>query len=72
MPGAKKIYLTHDQVQAMTLATRMVVLNAGRIEQVGTPLKYHPRQPVCRGLHRQPGDELRQRCGGWGRGADSV
>nr|WP_272212020.1 ATP-binding cassette domain-containing protein [Marinicella sp. W31]MDC2877915.1 ATP-binding cassette domain-containing protein [Marinicella sp. W31] len=31
------IYVTHDQVEAMTLATRIVVLRAGRIEQVGTP-----------------------------------
>ena len=39
------IYVTHDQVEAMTLAHRIVVLNAGRIEQVGTPLElYH--QPV--------------------------
>jgi multiple sugar transport system ATP-binding protein len=37
--------VTHDQVEAMTLAHRIVVLNAGRIEQVGTPLElYH--QPV--------------------------
>ncbi|MDQ0396510.1 ABC transporter ATP-binding protein [Labrys monachus] len=32
------IYVTHDQVEAMTLADRIVVMNAGRIEQVGTPL----------------------------------
>ena len=39
------IYVTHDQVEAMTLAHRIVVLNVGRIEQVGTPLElYH--QPV--------------------------
>ena len=31
------IYVTHDQVEAMTLADRIVVLNGGRIEQVGTP-----------------------------------
>ena len=36
------IYVTHDQVEAMTLADKIVVLNAGRIEQVGTPLDlYH-------------------------------
>src|SRR5918996_2061822 len=36
------IYVTHDQVEAMTLADRIVVLNKGRIEQVGTPLElYH-------------------------------
>ena len=32
------IYVTHDQIEAMTLADRIVVMNAGRIEQVGTPL----------------------------------
>jgi ABC-type sugar transport system ATPase subunit len=31
------IYVTHDQLEAMTLADRIVLLNAGRIEQVGTP-----------------------------------
>jgi multiple sugar transport system ATP-binding protein len=35
--AATMIYVTHDQVEAMTLADRIVVLNAGRIEQVGTP-----------------------------------
>lgn len=39
------IYVTHDQVEAMTMATRIVVLNAGRIEQVGTPLEIY-RAPV--------------------------
>ena len=36
--AATMIYVTHDQVEAMTLADRIVVLNAGRIEQIGTPL----------------------------------
>lgn len=36
--GATIIYVTHDQVEAMTLADRIVVLNKGHIEQVGTPL----------------------------------
>ena len=31
------IYVTHDQVEAMTLADRIVILNLGNIEQVGTP-----------------------------------
>lgn len=35
------IYVTHDQVEAMTLADRIVVLSAGRIEQVGTPLELY-------------------------------
>ncbi|HEY0845597.1 MAG TPA: sn-glycerol-3-phosphate ABC transporter ATP-binding protein UgpC [Noviherbaspirillum sp.] len=37
------IYVTHDQVEAMTLADRIVVLNAGRIEQVGSPLELYHR-----------------------------
>lgn len=39
--GATMIYVTHDQVEAMTLADRIVVLNGGRIEQVGTPLELY-------------------------------
>ncbi|MDI6836474.1 MAG: sn-glycerol-3-phosphate import ATP-binding protein UgpC [Rhizobiaceae bacterium] len=40
--GTTSIYVTHDQLEAMTLADRLVVLNAGRIEQIGTPLEvYH-------------------------------
>ena len=39
---ATMIYVTHDQVEAMTLADKVVVLNSGRIEQVGSPLAlYH-------------------------------
>ncbi len=39
------IYVTHDQIEAMTLADRIVVLSAGRIEQVGAPMELyeHPR-----------------------------
>jgi ABC-type sugar transport system ATPase subunit len=39
--GATMIYVTHDQVEAMTLADRIVVLRAGSIEQVGTPLELY-------------------------------
>ncbi|HSI40883.1 MAG TPA: ABC transporter ATP-binding protein [Xanthobacteraceae bacterium] len=39
------IYVTHDQVEAMTMADKIVVLNAGRIEQVGSPLDLY-RAPV--------------------------
>ena len=36
------VYVTHDQIEAMTLADRVVVMNAGRIEQIGTPYEvYH-------------------------------
>jgi ABC-type sugar transport system ATPase subunit len=37
------IYVTHDQVEAMTLADKIVVLRAGRIEQVGTPIDLYER-----------------------------
>jgi ABC-type sugar transport system ATPase subunit len=39
--GGTMIYVTHDQVEAMTLADRIVVLRAGRIEQIGTPLEVY-------------------------------
>ena len=35
------IYVTHDQVEAMTMADKIVVLNAGNIEQVGSPLELY-------------------------------
>nr|WP_306266204.1 sn-glycerol-3-phosphate ABC transporter ATP-binding protein UgpC [Pararhizobium sp. IMCC3301] len=39
---ATMIYVTHDQVEAMTMADKIVVLNAGRVEQVGSPMEiYH-------------------------------
>ena len=40
---ATMIYVTHDQVEAMTMADKIVVLNAGRIEQVGSPLELYHR-----------------------------
>jgi len=39
--GRTSIYVTHDQTEAMTLADRIVVLNKGRVEQVGTPLELY-------------------------------
>jgi multiple sugar transport system ATP-binding protein len=41
--GATMIYVTHDQVEAMTMADRIVVLNRGVIEQVGSPLELYHR-----------------------------
>jgi len=43
MPGTTMIYVTHDQTEAMTLADRIVVLNAGQIEQVGSPMELYHR-----------------------------
>jgi multiple sugar transport system ATP-binding protein len=41
--GATMIYVTHDQVEAMTMADRIVVLNGGRVEQVGAPMELYNR-----------------------------
>ena len=43
---ATSIYVTHDQVEAMTMADRMVVMNAGRIEQIGRPLDVYDAPPT--------------------------
>ena len=41
--GTTTIYVTHDQVEAMTLADRIVILNQARIQQVGTPVEIYAR-----------------------------
>jgi sn-glycerol 3-phosphate transport system ATP-binding protein len=41
--GTTSLYVTHDQVEAMTLAQRMIVMNGGRVEQVGSPLEVYAR-----------------------------
>lgn len=41
--GVTSLYVTHDQVEAMTLADRLIVLNEGRIEQIDTPLNIYQR-----------------------------
>lgn len=41
--GTTSVYVTHDQLEAMTLADRLVVLNGGRIEQVGTPIELYEK-----------------------------
>jgi len=43
LPDTTMIYVTHDQVEAMTLADRIVVLSAGSIEQVGPPIELYER-----------------------------
>jgi sn-glycerol 3-phosphate transport system ATP-binding protein len=37
------LFVTHDQIEAMTLAQRMIVMNAGRVEQIGAPLEVYAR-----------------------------
>jgi multiple sugar transport system ATP-binding protein len=51
------VYVTHDQVEAMTLADRIVVLQAGRIEQVGAPMELyeHPCNLFVAGFIGSPG-----------------
>ncbi|WP_417663274.1 ABC transporter ATP-binding protein [Pseudomonas sp.] len=53
---ATMIYVTHDQVEAMTLATKVVVLNSGRVEQVGSPLElyHHPANLFVAGFLGTP------------------
>jgi multiple sugar transport system ATP-binding protein len=50
------IYVTHDQVEAMTMADKIVVLNAGRVEQVGSPLELynHPKNVFVAGFIGSP------------------
>jgi ABC-type sugar transport system ATPase subunit len=53
---ATMIYVTHDQVEAMTMADKIVVLNGGRIEQVGSPMQlyHHPRTEFVAGFIGAP------------------
>ena len=53
------IYVTHDQIEAMTMADRIVVMRDGVVEQVGAPLDLYDRPAtlVRRGIHRLAGDE---------------
>ena len=41
--GVTTVYVTHDQVEAMTMADKIVVMNAGRVEQIGAPLDLYDR-----------------------------
>jgi sn-glycerol 3-phosphate transport system ATP-binding protein len=54
--GTTTLYVTHDQVEAMTLAHRMVVMSAGRTEQIGTPAEVyqHPTTQFVAGFIGSP------------------
>src|SRR4051794_6483746 len=54
--SATMIYVTHDQIEAMTLADRIAVFSAGRIEQIGAPLDlyHHPRNLFVAGFLGSP------------------
>tara|TARA_B110000503_G_scaffold47321_1_gene77093 strand:- start:5941 stop:7002 length:1062 start_codon:yes stop_codon:yes gene_type:complete len=55
--GATMIYVTHDQVEAMTMADKIVVLRAGKIEQIGSPLELYndPINKFVAGFIGSPG-----------------
>jgi len=57
---ATMVYVTHDQVEAMTMADRIVVLNEGRIEQFGRPLElyHHPKTKFVASFIGQPNMNL--------------
>ncbi|PUB14290.1 ABC transporter family protein [Yoonia sediminilitoris] len=57
--GATMIYVTHDQVEAMTMADKNGVLNGGKIEQVGIPdgALRQPRDTIRGQVHRKSEDE---------------
>ncbi|MEJ2035489.1 MAG: ATP-binding cassette domain-containing protein [Maritimibacter sp.] len=55
--GVTSVYVTHDQVEAMTMADRIIVLNGGRIEQIGTPTSDHC--PACRAALRRVSQSAR-------------
>ena len=58
--NATMVYVTHDQVEAMTMADRIVVLNAGNVEQFGTPMElyHHPATKFVAGFIGQPNMNL--------------
>jgi multiple sugar transport system ATP-binding protein len=58
--SATMIYVTHDQIEAMTMAHRIVVLNAGKVEQFGTPMElyHHPATKFVAQFIGQPNMNL--------------
>ena len=56
------VYVTHDQIEAMTMADKIVVMHDGIVEQMGSPLELYDKsgQPVRRRLHRLARDEFPQ------------
>ncbi len=58
--GTTSVYVTHDQVEAMTLAERMIVMSAGRTEQIGTPAEVyqHPATQFVAGFIGSPAMNL--------------
>ncbi|MGQ7938434.1 ABC transporter ATP-binding protein [Paraburkholderia sp. D1E] len=83
---ATTVYVTHDQIEAMTMADRIVVLNGGVIEQIGTPLALYddpdnlfvagfigsPAMNFFKGIYEQQGDGACVRIGEFALPAPSV
>ena len=55
-----RVYVTHDQIEAMTMGHRIAVMKDGKLQQVGTPLEVyeHAGQRLRRAVHRHAADEL--------------
>jgi sn-glycerol 3-phosphate transport system ATP-binding protein len=82
--GTTSLYVTHDQIEALTLADRLVVLNAGRVEQIGTPTEVYDRPATLfvagfidtPPMNILPAGYLRERIGGlpdaWPAAADLL
>ena len=70
--GTTSLYVTHDQVEAMTLAQRMIVMNEGRAEQIGTPMEVYqnPATLFVAGFIGSPAMNFMpaQASGAWGAG----
>ncbi len=68
------VYVTHDQVEAMTMADKIVVLNRGNIEQVGSPLELYksPRNLFVAGFIGSPKMNFVKGAYAQGLGADTI
>ena len=65
--GTTAIYVTHDQVEAMTMADRIIVMNNGHVEQVGTPLELYddPANAFVAGFIGSPAMNMIEGALGW-------
>jgi len=72
--GTTMIYVTHDQIEAMTMADKIVVLNKGRVEQVGSPLELYrrPANLFVAGFIGSPRMNFLRGAGAQAHGADTL